>query len=58
MMTKINYIQGAKRFWQSRKKSRTAVDKGLASRPPAEQIAIKAKMLANHKAMRDAKKIT
>lgn len=56
-MRKINYIQDTKKFWQAHKESRDAIDKDIASRPPAEQRVIRAKMYANHTAMRSAKKV-
>ena len=57
-MKKINYTQDSKKFWQSRKKSRDAVDKDLASRSFTEKLVIASKMHAHHAAMRNAKKIT
>ena len=56
-MGKINYIQDTKKFWQAHKESRDAIDRDIASRSPAEQRVIKAKMRANHTAMRNATKI-
>jgi len=56
-MKKIHYIQDTKKFWQAHKESRDAVDKDFASRPLKEQLVIRAKMRACHKAMRNAKKI-
>lgn len=56
-MQKINYIQDTKRFWRAHKESRGAIDKDIANRPPAEQRVIRAKMRANHTAMRNAKKV-
>ena len=57
-MKKINYIENTERFWQSRKKSRDAVDKDLAGRSAPKQLAIRDKMLAHHTAMRNAKKVS
>ncbi len=57
-MKKINYIQDTKKFWQAHKESREAVDKDIASRSPEEQHIIKAKMRANHEAMRNARRIS
>ena len=56
-MKKINYIRDTKKFWHSHKESRGAIDKDIASRSPAKQRVIKAKMQANHTAMRNAKKV-
>jgi len=56
-MRKINYIQDSKKFWQSRKKSRDAVDKDLASRSFPEKLVIMGKMNANHEAMRNMKRV-
>jgi len=57
-MKKINYIQDTKKFWQAHKESRGAIDRDIANRPLEEQRVIKAKMRANHKAMRTARKIS
>ncbi len=57
-MRKINYIQDTKKFWRAHKVSRDAIDKDIASRPPAEQRVIRATMHANHTAMRNAKKVS
>ncbi len=56
-MKNIHYIQDTKKFWQTRKESRDAVDKALASRSFTEKLVIADKMHAHHKAMRNAKKI-
>jgi len=56
-MRKINYIQDTKRFWQTHKESRDAIDKDIAHRSPAEQRVIRATMHANHALMRNAKKV-
>ena len=55
---KINYVKDTKKFWQSRKVSRDAVDKDLASRSASEQRLIRKKMHTHHAAMRNAEKIT
>ena len=57
-MKKINYIKDTKKFWKAHKESRDAIDKDIASRSPAKQRIIRAKMHANHTAMRNAKKVT
>jgi len=57
-MKKINYIQDSKKFWESHRKSREAVDKELASRSFSEKLVIMDKMNANHEAMRNAREIT
>ena len=56
-MRNIHYVQDTKKFWQAHKESRDAVDKDFASRPLKEQLVIRTKMRACHKAMRNAKKI-
>lgn len=56
-MRKINYVKDSKAFWETRKKSRDAVDKALASRSFTEKLVIADKMHAHHAAMRNAKKI-
>lgn len=56
-MKKINYIQDTEKFWQAHKESREAIDKDFASRSPSEQRVIRATMRANHRAMRNAKKV-
>lgn len=57
-MKKINYIQDTEKFWQAHKESREAIDRDIANRPLAEQRVIRAKMRANHTAMRNATKVT
>lgn len=56
-MRKVHYVKDTKKFWETRKKSREAVDKALESRSFTEKLVIMDKMNANHKAMRNAKKI-
>ncbi len=55
-MKKIIYIQDTEKFWQAHKESKNAIERDIASRPLAEQLLIRAKMQANHTAMRSAKK--
>lgn len=57
-MKKINYIQDTKKFWQTHKESRDAIDKDIASRPLKERLMVREKMRANHAAMRNARKIS
>ena len=57
-MRKINYVKDLKAFWQTRKKSRNAVDEKLARLSFTEKLVITERMQANHDAMRNAKRIT
>ena len=56
-MRKINYVQDSIAFWETRKKSRNAVDEKLSRLSFTEKLVIVDKMHANHTAMRNAKKI-
>ena len=51
-------MQDSIAFWETRKKSRNAVDEKLSRLSFTEKLVIVDKMHANHTAMRNAKKIT
>lgn len=57
-MRKINYVEDLRAFWETRRKSRNAVDRNLSRLSFTEKLVIADKMRANHIAMRDAKRVT
>lgn len=56
-MKRISYVGNTEKFWEARKKSRSALDRDFARRSATEQHQIEAKMRVHHNAMREAKKL-